>query len=186
MDGDSSQASLVAKAVEGDHVALERLLLTEYERLARHIRSRLPANLQSTISIEDILQEAFVDAFRSISDFVPASEHAFSSWILSIADHRFRDAIRRHNRKKRGVDFRQVTVPGGSEDSSIADLAAIFCSDGPTPSRVAARKEAIEAVQVSLAGLTKPIVSRRPAQSRFLLMAKCVPAPTPRATARAR
>ena len=148
-----SRSLLITQASNGDHVALEKLLLLECSILADYVESRLPRTVQSKISVEDILQETFIGVFRGISSFQPNSENAFGNWIRTIADHRLKDAIRRLNRKKRGGDFQQLAVHARREDSSISDIAAAVCGDSTTPSQFAANKEAIEAVQVSLAGL---------------------------------
>src|SRR5262245_19504009 len=57
------EAALVAAAVAGDRVALERLLLAHYDGLARQVAARLPARLQATQAVEDILQLTFCQAF---------------------------------------------------------------------------------------------------------------------------
>src|SRR5688500_17499302 len=53
-DGIIAQPELVAAAVAGDRLALERLLLAHYDALAGPIGARLPARLQATQAVEDI------------------------------------------------------------------------------------------------------------------------------------
>ena len=60
---------LVERAVGGDQAALERLLLSYYDRLARRMARRLPAGLRATVSEEDILQQTFIGAFDGIERF---------------------------------------------------------------------------------------------------------------------
>ena len=44
MDEQDSQSILIAKAVGGDQVALEQLLLSEYGNLTDYLASRLPVS----------------------------------------------------------------------------------------------------------------------------------------------
>src|SRR5262245_13159272 len=47
------ESALVAEAIAGDSVALERLLFAHYDKLERRIGSKLPARLQATHAVED-------------------------------------------------------------------------------------------------------------------------------------
>jgi RNA polymerase sigma-70 factor (ECF subfamily) len=143
---------LLASAVAGDSVALERLLLDHYDRLAERIGRQLPAELRSQLGVEDILQETFVQVFRDIRAFEPSGEPAFIGWLQSIADHRLQDALRRAGRKKRGGDFQRAAEPAGV-DSHWLPLVELLGGDADTPSQCAAQHEAISAVQVGMSAL---------------------------------
>jgi RNA polymerase sigma-70 factor (ECF subfamily) len=148
----ADEASLVASAVAGDRGALEQLLLAHYSRLEQRVRSRLGDESTGLLGVEDVLQEAFVDVFRSIGRFQPGASGSFTAWLNTVVEHRLLDSLRRLRRKKRGGDRRQV-VATAAGDSSLADLVALLSDHGGSPSQCAARDEAIRAVQVGLAGL---------------------------------
>jgi len=59
--------ALIAKAVDGDGPALEVLLLSYSPRLSRHISEKLPALLQSTVGVDDILQQTFIRILSQLS-----------------------------------------------------------------------------------------------------------------------
>jgi RNA polymerase sigma factor (sigma-70 family) len=108
--------------------------------------------LQSVVSVEDLLQETFAQAFRDIGRFDPHSERSLPAWLDSIAENRLHDAIRRHRRKKRGGSRRAVRA-ADPRRSSLVELAAVLAANGDSPSERAASEEAVRAVQVALASL---------------------------------
>src|SRR5689334_10594547 len=103
-DQNQAHLSLIKLAISGDQTALERLLLVHYDELERHIRVKLPSRLQSVQAVEDILQLTFMNAFRDIGHYQPRADASFADWLARIAGNRLIDAIREHDRQKRGGD----------------------------------------------------------------------------------
>jgi RNA polymerase sigma-70 factor (ECF subfamily) len=167
---------LLAQAVAGDRVALERLLLDHYDRLAQRIGRQLPAEARQAFEVEDILQETFVQVFRDIRGLEPCGEQAFIGWLETIADHRLQDALRRAGRKKRGGDFQRAAEPGPL-DSNWLPLVELLRGDVETPSQCAAQQEAIQAVQVGMSTL--------PADQREAIRMHCLERLSLEETARA-
>ncbi len=166
MEGADSESELIVRAVAGDATALERLLLGYYDRLRARIARKLPSALQARVAPEDILQQSLVDVFQAISAFEPRGERSFYRWLATIADHRLQDAIKADRAAKRGGGLAQATiVPGVDWQSSVVDLVELL-GESATPSRSAARHEALGAVQVGLASLTEP--NRLAIQLRYI------------------
>jgi RNA polymerase sigma-70 factor (ECF subfamily) len=147
-----SEAALVTAAIAGDHVALERLLLSHYDSLARRIGAKLPARLQATQAVEDILQQTFLEAFRDVRNFQPRNDASFGDWLVRIAEHRLLDAIKHHDRRKRGGGWGRIEG-AAPDDSGLVPLLDWLAGDETPPSRAAARDEALQALQIALAGL---------------------------------
>lgn len=147
---DERQQMAVA-AAGGDRLALERLLLAHYDELAARVRPKLPVRLQSVQAVEDILQQTFMQAFRDIGRFEARSDAKFADWIGRIAEHRLLDAIKEHDRQKRGGEMNRVE--NSPHDSCMTPLLEWIAGEDPHPSSVAARSEALHALQVALAGL---------------------------------
>ena len=146
-----NERQLLERAQRGDHRALERLLYSHYDSLAKHVRYRLGGAYRHLLSREDILQETFVEAFRSIAAFEPRRVSSFLSWLKAIAEHRIQDALKKLNRKKRAGDHRDARLP--QPTSSAAQLADLLPADCRSPSDSAARREAVRAVRAGLAML---------------------------------
>lgn len=166
MSGVESEREWVAKAIAGDHVSLEQLLLKYYPELSGRLKAKLPGDLRSAISVDDVLQETFIHAFRDIGRFQPEADHSFAAWLRAVADHRLQDAIKTERRKKRGGWHHRVEKADDPDASSLIDFVEMLSAGSSTPSRYLARREAIQAVQVAIAGL--PEDYRQAVQLHFL------------------
>ena len=133
--------------------ALEELLITHSIELARHITGNLPPALQSQVGVDDILQQVYVDVFRGMTGFASRSEEAFVAWLQRIADSRLRDALKKVTREKRAETYRRVGRTADDQSSSVVELVDLLSASGALPSGSAARHEAVQAVQVGIAGL---------------------------------
>lgn len=145
---DVREENLLHAAVGGERAALEELLLTHYDRLARFIVPKLPPELRGSVGVEDVLQETFVRAAQGITQFAPAGPDAFFRWLARIAEHRLIDLLRAQRTAKRGGG-RAAAQPAEWE-TSLVDLLGQLAGHERTPSHTAARQEAVEAVQAQL------------------------------------
>jgi RNA polymerase sigma-70 factor (ECF subfamily) len=161
--GDLHQ-QLLGDAVAGNRTALERLLILEFGHIHRHIARQLPDWLRGAMSVDDLLQDTFAQAFRDIGQFNFRSEGSLRSWLCKIADNRLQDVIRRLRRKKRGGG--RAPMPLDANQSSWLELAAIISDHGDSPSQVAARGEIVQAVQVGMSSL--PDDQREAVRRRFI------------------
>ena len=159
-----SEHELVAAAQNGDKAALGRLLLSYYDRLAGFIAPKIPKSLQSVVAVEDILQQTFSKAHQDIKRFEYRGSGSLSAWLQSIAERRYQDIIKAGMRKKRGGDH--VQVHPSADDSSVGQFLESFSDGISTPSKIVAKKEAIQAFHVALAQL--PPDYQRVIQLRFL------------------
>jgi RNA polymerase sigma-70 factor (ECF subfamily) len=157
---------LIEGAVAGDRTALERLLILEFGAVQRHITQQLPDWLRGAVSVEDLLQDTFAQAFRDIGQFDFRSERSLRSWLCTIADHRLQDLIRRLRRKKRGGGRVPTRLRVEADRSSLVDLATLLSDRGDSPSQAAARGEVVQAVHVGLASL--PEDQREAVRRRYL------------------
>ena len=66
--GDGDHA-LVERAVAGDREALATLLERHGPRIARTLRSSIPTRARSVLSIDDVVQDAYTEAFLAIGRF---------------------------------------------------------------------------------------------------------------------
>ena len=80
---------LVTDALGGDQRAYERLMAKYQEPLRRHV-GRMVRDSQQ---VDDLVQEAFVKAFRSLDRYSPA--YAFSTWLYRITTNHAIDYIRK-------------------------------------------------------------------------------------------
>lgn len=148
-----SEQELVQRAAEGDEAALRRLLLAHHDRLAASIARQLPEDLQRILSVDDVLQEAYLVVFRKIRQFEPGQSGSFDAWLTRIAEHRLADLIKGHRRAKRGVGRAPAALRPENDESTVIDMLQMLAADSRTPSREARMHEAMAAVQSALENL---------------------------------
>jgi RNA polymerase sigma-70 factor (ECF subfamily) len=162
-----TSSDLLARAISGERAALEQLLLAQCTALSRHIAQKIPASLQSVLSVDDILQETLLQAFRNIQRFKPRTSRSFSVWLKTIAENQLNNAVKALTRQKRGGTHRtRATRPPSGHSGSLIDLVELLSDGRRTPSQSAMRREVVHVVQVAIGGL--PPDQREAIELRFL------------------
>src|SRR5829696_712736 len=108
---------LVGRSRRGDRAAFEQLV----RRTARVVYARQYLETRDAHRAEDLVQETFLLAWRSIGKLEDSS--GFRAWLLAIARSVATDAYRRETRRKRD---------GGKRGES-AEAAERVADDAPTP-----------------------------------------------------
>lgn len=135
-----SDAAAVALARTGDGQAF-RVLVERHSRKIFRLAFRLTGNESDA---EDIVQETFLRAYRSLNQF---DERAvFTSWLYRIATNYALDLLRL--RKTRSA---QSLCAENGEGASLSDVIA---SDEPTPDRLAFSGELQKKVAQAMERLT--------------------------------
>lgn len=166
MPPSENEHELIEQAKAGDKVALEELLVAHSHELSTHIAQRLPAWMQSVVSVEDMMQEAFTQSFLKIDRLRETSPRAFVAWLKAIGEMSLMGFIKAQGRQKRGGGFRRLWHATNTVTGSVGDLMQNLPGDGTTASQGMARREAIAALQVGLAGL--PSAQRQAIQLHFI------------------
>ncbi len=142
--------SLLQAAVSGDADSLCLL----FESVGPEVRNclKLDAKWSSVLSVDDVMQVTYLEAFMRVRQFAPESGvPGFRAWLQRIADNNLRDAVKELGRQKRPQPSQRVT-PRPLEESATA-LTALLGVTLSTPSRVAAGAEHVSLVQRALAAL---------------------------------
>jgi RNA polymerase sigma-70 factor (ECF subfamily) len=143
-----TDTALVRRARDGDREAFEELV----RRTSRLVFARLYLDAGDAHRAEDLLQETYLLAFRSLHRL--ADPAGFRAWLLTIAHSALVDAARRDARRKRTTPPRSDTplsaIPGG----------------GPRPDEAAQREEARQRVLAVLRSL--PEDYRLPLTLRYI------------------
>lgn len=132
----TSTFNLLERARSGDREALSRAFERQQRRLAVLIYYKLPGGRRAFEEVEDLLQETFLRAWRDLDGFTWRSPDSFFRWLATIAEHVIIDRARYQGRERRAADevpFRSDSNPNGPDPV-----------DTVTPSRLLARKEAVE------------------------------------------
>src|SRR5215471_12355132 len=136
-----SDAAVVAQVLAGDKEAF-RLLVERHTRSIYGVAYRMTGNQQDA---EEILQETFLRAYRSLRRFELRS--SFSTWVYRIAVNRSLDFLK----AKKMTDTYQISEdPGGEEKEKEIQVPA----SGPGPERLLLSAEAGQKLSRAIALLS--------------------------------
>jgi RNA polymerase sigma-70 factor (ECF subfamily) len=107
----------------GDEAALVEFLQTNNNALLAFIRSRIGSQLQRKIEPEDVLQEASMEAVRTLKQTDLSSWDPLN-WLFQICERKIIDAHRRFFASQKRDASREAAIPDGSQAAGLADLLA--------------------------------------------------------------
>lgn len=113
MDDD---AAAIRRVLEGDADAF-RLLVERYDRSVFRLAYRITRSRQDA---DDVVQEAFLRAYRHLSTFDARS--SFKSWLYRIATNSAFDVIRR-NERNRAEELDEASDVVGADDDAATSIA---------------------------------------------------------------
>ncbi|HNQ23587.1 MAG TPA: sigma-70 family RNA polymerase sigma factor [Phycisphaerae bacterium] len=148
-----AEDDLIALAQAGDELALRRLLLLHHDALCAVVDRKIPPDLRSTLAVEDVCQEAYILAVRELAMFESRGPDSFFNWLLTIAERKLIDAVRKQRAAKRGGGQRALDLSAPVDATSVVALLEQVAVHEHTPSRSAADHELTAAVQTALAEL---------------------------------
>lgn len=133
-------AKLVARVQAGDKAAFD-LLVLKYQRKILRLLSRM---LRDQSEIEDVMQEAFIKAYRALPQF--RGDSAFYTWLYRIAINTARNWMASQTRRPSSSSLYQ------SEDGETFDEIDNL-TDNNTPESLLASREIAESVNESIQAL---------------------------------
>lgn len=139
--GEARQAdpdqALVAAAVAGEREAFEALVRRHQTRIVNYAM----AIVKDPADAEDVAQETFIRAYRSLARF--RGDSSFKTWLYTIATNAARTGLERRGRRGR--------VEDGSLDDEAGPLAAADVPAGDADAETAlVRREAIDRALAAL------------------------------------
>lgn len=140
---------LLAQAQQGDQQQLGVLLQHYRNYLTILAATQFDARLRRRISPSDIVQEAFLGAYRDFPAFRGRSEHELLAWLRQILIHCLHHAYEAHIRAERRDVRRELSLEGVDHPlhRSAARLQEALAAAGSSPSGQVERHE--RAVEVA-------------------------------------
>jgi RNA polymerase sigma-70 factor (ECF subfamily) len=149
---DSAQTqSLLQRAESGDRQAFDDLFARHRPYLRQLVELRLDSRLRSRVDPSDVVQEAHLEAFRRLGNYLQERPMPFRLWLRQIAYDRTLNAWRHHGGTARRAAGREVPLP---ERSSLV-LAQRLLAGGSTPSQGLARRELAQRLRQAIAQLPR-------------------------------
>ena len=144
----SSEDEQMRSAIRGDREALTALLEENAANVRQSLAGQMPKRWQSLLSIDDVVQQTYTDAFLGISRFVARGEGAFAAWLRKLAKRNLLDAVKMLEAEKRGGARRKIEAMVG--DESFVALYDLVSAAITTPSGRAAKDEAKTALEQAI------------------------------------
>jgi RNA polymerase sigma-70 factor (ECF subfamily) len=147
-DDSAETGGLLERAGAGDRAAFDRLFALHRPYLRRVVELRLDRQLRSRLDASDVVQEAQLEAYRRLPDFVARRPMTFRLWLRKTAQERLL-MLRRFHLGARRDAAREVRWPDESSQLLVEQLLA----GAPTPSQECARHERAAQVRDAIARL---------------------------------
>lgn len=130
----------------GDRAGYGKLFALHRERLQHAIAMQLDPRVGARLDASDIVQETYQEAARRLPEYMKGGGMPFYLWLRWIAREKVIAIHRKHLAEKR--DVRREVGPLAVDSS--AEFVSGVIGRGPTPSRVAARRELAERLRRAL------------------------------------
>jgi RNA polymerase sigma-70 factor (ECF subfamily) len=147
-DSESTRQQL-ERAAAGDPAAFEELFARHRDFLRLVVQLRMSPRLRARVDPSDVVQEAQIDAFRRLRDFLDRRPMPFRLWLRKTVRERLLKAHRQHLEAGRRAAWREVPLP----DQSSILLAERLLAGGSGPGRRLDRSETAQLVRRAVAEL---------------------------------
>ncbi|MFO0840177.1 MAG: RNA polymerase sigma factor [Phycisphaerae bacterium] len=114
------------------------------------IDSRMSDRLRSAFAAEDVWQDVLLQAWRDRDRFEWRGVKSFRTWLLTLIDHRIRDAASHAAALKRGGGAVGMQLAPGGDGTAAGIALPPELVASTTPSRVAIRHEQAAAMRAAL------------------------------------
>jgi RNA polymerase sigma-70 factor (ECF subfamily) len=132
---------LLRLAAAGDGESWQALVGRSRDRLRRMVAFRLDPRLQGRVDPSDVLQDAYLEAWRDLGSYLDRPEIPFLLWLRGIAGNKLRELHRHHLGTRMRDPRREVSIHGGATDETTTALAAQLLGDLTRASEEATRRE---------------------------------------------
>lgn len=133
---------LLRRAGEGDGEAVAALFEPYRPRLRKMVQMRLDRRLQGRVDASDVLQEAYIDAARRLSEYDRDRQLPLFLWLRLITGQRLLHIHRRHLQTAMRDASREISIyQGAMPQATTASLAANLMGRWTSASQQAMRAE---------------------------------------------
>jgi RNA polymerase sigma-70 factor, ECF subfamily len=115
MPGETGEdGELLRMAAAGDGESWQALVGRSQQRLRRMVAFRLDPRLKGRVDPSDVLQDAYIEAYRDLETYLRRPEIPFFLWLRGIAGNKLRELHRHHLGTQMRDPRREVSIRGGA------------------------------------------------------------------------
>jgi RNA polymerase sigma-70 factor (ECF subfamily) len=138
MDTHRDISALLERAQAGSREAFDGLITALGPALKRHVRTRIGEHLRSRVEVEDVLQETYTRAWKSVGGVHWTGESALFSWFKRLAERVILNLVSRHRR----------------DEVIFVEDEACGPAPGPSPSTACRRDERFSRLEEAISSLS--------------------------------
>ena len=153
---------LLRQGWPGDRDVFDRLFERHRAYLREAIDMRLDPRMRRRVDASDVVQEAQLDAFQRLGDYLARRPMPFRLWLRKTAQERLIKLREQHIGAARRAAGRETRTETPLPDRSSMQLVNKLMDGGSTPSQAASRKE--------LAARVRRIIARMDDADREILL----------------
>jgi RNA polymerase sigma-70 factor, ECF subfamily len=138
-------------AAAGDGESWDSLVGTSRHRLRRMVAIRLDHRIQGRVDPSDVIQDAYLEAWRDLGSYLNRPEIPFFLWVRGIAGNKLRELHRHHLGTQMRDPRRDVSIRGGAlSQTTTTAIAAELLGGFTGASEDSARLELKHRLQEAL------------------------------------
>ncbi len=138
----ADEQALLQLAGQGDEQALQQLFTRYRSRLRRMVKLRLDPRVQGRVDPSDVIQEAYLDVARQLTEYLEDPKLPFFLWLRLQTGQKLALTHRQHLGVQARDAGREVSLfRGALPEASSAALAAQLMGKLTTPSKAAVKAE---------------------------------------------
>ncbi|MFI5459141.1 MAG: sigma-70 family RNA polymerase sigma factor [Isosphaerales bacterium] len=142
MPQETNEDDRLRLAAQGDAGSWEALVAESRQRLRRMVAFRLDQRLQGRIDPSDVLQDAYLEAWQDLDNYLRLPVLPFFLWLRGIAGNKVREVHRHHLGTQMRDPRREVSICDGAlSETTTSALAAGLIGNLTRPSEEAIRVE---------------------------------------------
>lgn len=161
----SETIRLLRSAAAGDEAPWHELQTQFKNRLHRMVSVRMDKRMSARVDASDIVQDAFIEAWQHLPDYVAQPQMPFYLWLRSITGHRLMSLHRHHLGAEMRNARREVHLfNGGVPETSHVGIAELLANDLTRASEAVMRDEVkieLESALTKLEPLDREILTLR-------------------------
>jgi RNA polymerase sigma-70 factor, ECF subfamily len=141
-DGTNENDERLRLAAQGDAGSWQALVEESRQRLRRMVAFRLDHRLQGRVDPSDVLQDAYLEAWRDLGAYLRRPEIPFFLWLRGIAGNKLRELHRHHLGTRMRDPRREVSTRGKTmQETTSTAMAAELLGNLTRASEEAVRLE---------------------------------------------
>ena len=145
-----SNEEIVQTLTDGGESALAEVFSGFAPRLERMVEFRLDFRLRGRVDPGDVLQEAYIEIARRITDYTSAPTVSFYVWVRQITWQTLVGVHRRHLGQKRNPNAEVQIHQRRDQNATTYSIAGMLIGNLTSPSQAAIREEMLEQLRIAL------------------------------------